>query len=64
MALVEPAYDFILSNPDAFFPGKKATELLFTEDFLETMLRESSQDVTITSSSAVPARAKAGGKKD
>lgn len=46
VALVEPAYDFILSNLDTFFPGKEATQR------------------THASSSAVPARAKAWGKKD
>jgi hypothetical protein len=63
VTLVEPTYDFILSNPDAFAPGKEATELLFTDKFLETMLKEASQDATLASSSAARARAKAGGRK-
>lgn len=63
MALVEPAFDFILSIPDAFSPGKEATELLFTDKFPEMMLKEASQDATLASTSATRARAKAGGKK-
>ncbi|EFX67321.1 hypothetical protein DAPPUDRAFT_115527 [Daphnia pulex] len=63
VTLVEPTYDFILSNPDAFAPRKEATELLFTDKFLETMLKEASQDATPASSSAARARAKAGGRK-
>ena len=63
MTSVEPAYDYILSNSDAFAPGKEAAELLFTDKFLETMLKEASQDATLASSSAARARAKAGGRK-
>ena len=60
MILVEPVFDFILSNPDAFASGKEAIELLFTDKFLETMLKEASQDATLASSSA---GAKAIGRK-
>ncbi|KZS02876.1 Uncharacterized protein APZ42_034530 [Daphnia magna] len=49
VALVEPSYDFILSNPDAFALGKEAAELLFMDKFLETMLKKASQDATLAS---------------
>lgn len=52
--MVEPAYDFILSNPNAFSPGKRilrkeAAELIFTDKTLETMLKEASQEATLAS---------------
>jgi hypothetical protein len=50
VALVEPTYDFIFSSPGAFSPGKDVADLLFTDKFLMTMLKESSQDATLASS--------------
>jgi hypothetical protein len=47
IALVEPSFDFLTAEPEAFAPGKEARELLFTGKFLESMLKEASQDATL-----------------
>ncbi|EFX71953.1 hypothetical protein DAPPUDRAFT_111202 [Daphnia pulex] len=36
IALVEPSFDFLTAEPEAFAPGKEARELLFTGKFLES----------------------------
>jgi hypothetical protein len=51
VSLVEPDFDFLCAEPDSFAPGKEARELLFTAKFLESMLREASQDATLASTS-------------
>jgi hypothetical protein len=46
IALVEPSFDFLTAEPEAFAPGKEARELLFTGKFLESMPKEASQDAS------------------
>ncbi len=61
--MVDPTFDFLLSTPSAYVPGKEAVELLFTEKFLESMLKEATQDATLANSAAARERAQAGRRK-
>ena len=45
--MVDPAYEFLLSSPCAYTPGKDIVEFLFTETFLESMLKEATQYATL-----------------
>ncbi|KAK4027051.1 hypothetical protein OUZ56_016070 [Daphnia magna] len=50
VSLVDPAFDFLLSTL-AYAPGKEAvTKAPFTEKFLESMLKEATQDATLANS--------------
>ncbi|KZS19204.1 Uncharacterized protein APZ42_014437, partial [Daphnia magna] len=51
VSLIEPSFDFLSTDPEAFAAGREARELLFTPKFLESMLREASQDATLAASS-------------
>jgi hypothetical protein len=64
VSLVDPTYDFLLSAPSAYTPGKEAVEFLFTETFLESMLKEATQDSILASSAAAREKAKAGKKRE
>ncbi|KAK4030540.1 hypothetical protein OUZ56_023783 [Daphnia magna] len=63
VSLVDPAFDFLLSTPSAYAPRKEAVELLFTEKFLESMLKEATQDATLANSVAARERTQAGRRK-
>lgn len=63
VSLVDPAYEFLLSSPGAYTPGKEAVEFLFTELFLKSMLKEATQDSTLANSAAAREKAKAGKKR-
>ncbi|XP_045034660.1 uncharacterized protein LOC116925902 [Daphnia magna] len=66
VGLVEPSFDFLTADPDAFAPGKEARELLFTGKFLESMLKEASQDATLarTSRTKTSFRSRGNGSAD
>jgi hypothetical protein len=36
VSLVDPGFEYLLSQPSAYVPGKEAVELLFTDDFLQS----------------------------
>ena len=64
VSLVDPAYDFLLSALSAYTPGKEAVEFLFTESFLESMLKEATQDAILANSAAAREKAKASRKRE
>ena len=51
--LVEPSFEFLLAGQDSFAAGAQAREKLFTEKFLESMLREATQDAKLAQKDAV-----------
>ena len=51
--LVKPSFEFLLAGQDSFAAGAQAREKLFTEKFLESMLREATQDATLAQKDAV-----------
>jgi hypothetical protein len=51
--LVEPSFEFLLAGQDSFAAGAEAREKLFTEKFLESMLKEATQDATLAQKDAV-----------
>lgn len=63
VSLVDPAFEYLLSSPSAYVPGKETVELLLTDAFLQSMLKEATQDVTLANSSAAREKAKAGVRK-
>lgn len=63
VSLVDPMFDHLLSSSSAYVPGEDAVELLFTDFFLQSMLKEAAQDVTLANSSAAREKAKAGGRR-
>ena len=64
VSLVDPAYDFLLSAPSAYTPGREAVEFLFTESFLESMLKEGTQDAILANLAAAREKAKASRKRE
>ena len=64
VSLVDPAYEFLLSAPSAYAPGKEAVEFLFTETFLESMLKEATQDAILANSAAAREKARACRKRE
>ncbi|KAK4007640.1 hypothetical protein OUZ56_012794 [Daphnia magna] len=63
VSLVDPAFQYLLSSPSAYVSGKEAVELLFTDAFLQSMLKEATQDVTLANLSATREWARAGVRK-
>lgn len=51
--LVEPSFEFLLAGQDSFAAGAEAREKLFTGKFLESMLKEATQDATLAQKDAV-----------
>ncbi|KAI9552614.1 hypothetical protein GHT06_020481 [Daphnia sinensis] len=59
---VEELFTTYLNGEDvqAYIPGNEAVELLFTNAFLQSMLKEATQDVILANSSAAREKARAG----
>ncbi len=53
VSLIEPSFDFFSADPEAFAAEREAQKLLFTQKFLESMLREASQDATLAATSRI-----------
>jgi hypothetical protein len=47
ISVTDPRVDYLLKDVSVFTTGKKASELLFTGNFLELMLKEANQDETL-----------------
>ena len=48
VSLVEPSFQFLLATSEAFAVGPEDREKLFSEKFLGAMLKEATQDATLT----------------
>lgn len=63
VSVVDPAFEYLLSLPSAYVPGKEAKDLLFTNAFLQSMLKDATQDVTLANSAAAKEKVRAGIRK-
>lgn len=59
VSIVNPTFDFLVPSPSAYVVGKEAVEVIFTDSFLKSMLKEAAQGVTLASSSAARDKARA-----
>jgi hypothetical protein len=62
-SLVDPTFEYLLSSPSNYVPGKEAVGLLFTDSFLQSMLKEATQDATLAGASAAREKEREGAKK-
>lgn len=60
VSVVDPKFEYLLSKPSAYVPGKEAEDLLFTDAFLQSMLKDATQDVTLANSAAANEKMRAG----
>lgn len=57
LSVVDPQSEYVLNNPSAFALDK-ARDVLFTDQFLKTILEEANQDVTLATRDKLKASVK------